>query len=54
MKKAVLAIVWHYCETDKGDKVRHQFCPPGSSSWYKYKKDLINGTNNYKKNINLP
>ena len=53
MKKAVLAIVWHCCETVKGDEVRHQFCPPGSSSWCKYKKDLINGTNNYKKNINL-
>ena len=40
MKGAVLTIVRRCCKTNEGDEVRHQFCPPGSSSWCKYKKRL--------------
>ena len=54
MKKAVGAILWHCCDTDKDDEYRHQYCPPGTSSWCKFKRDKETNKNTYKKTINLP
>ena len=53
MKKSVGAILWH-CTGFKDNVFRHRFCPPGADSWCGFKKDEINGTNNYHSHINIP
>lgn len=36
MKKAVMSTYHHMCSTDENP--RHEYCPPGSDSWCKWRK----------------
>ena len=53
IKKAVGAILWHCTNYDDDDK-RYQYCPRDATSWCKYQKDKVAGTQTYKKTINIP
>jgi len=48
-EKIINSMQWHCCITDKGDDYRHRFCPPGETSWCKFKR-----SNQAKCSINLP
>ena len=46
MKKNIIAILHHNVESN--DLARqHRFCPPGESSWCKWKQDEATGTSTY-------
>ena len=53
MKKAVWAIL-HHCTAFEDNKYRHQFCPPGETTWCKWKFDQLKGTKTYKPHVNIP
>ena len=40
MKKAVMASLYHSIML-KDDKVRHQFCPSGDTSWCKFRRLMV-------------
>ena len=53
LQKAFGAVLYHYSESsDHHD--RHQFCPPGGSSWCKYQVDIANNTHQYVEKPGLP
>ena len=53
MKKAIGAVLWH--STDFGDdSYRHRFCPSGTTSWWKWKRDQAEGSKRYKGTVNIP
>ena len=53
MKKAVGAVLWH--STDFADeRYQHRFCPPGPSSWCKWKRNQGDSTKKYKQTIAIP
>ena len=53
MKIAIAAVLYHCCDSETVEK-RHQFCPISSESWYKYRKDMYNGTSFYKHKPGIP
>ena len=53
MKNAVGAILYH-CTDFSNEHFRHRLCPPGESSWCKWKVDQIKGTKTYKPHISIP
>ena len=53
MKKAVGAILWHSTNF-QDDNYRHRFCPSGTTSWCKWKKNQEEGSKKSKSTINLP
>ena len=52
MKDAVLATLFHVASSESENW--HSYCPPGTSSWCKFKKDQADITSNYKPGPGLP
>ena len=52
MKDAVLATLFHVASSES--KNWHSYCPPGTSSWCKFKKDQADVTSTYKPGPGLP
>ena len=53
MKKAIGAVLWHSTEfADKG--YQHRFCPSGTSSWCKWKRDQEDGAKKYRQTTSIP
>ena len=53
MKKAIGALLYHYCESNDPD-ARHMYCPRTADSWCKYQSDKITGKNTYKAKLSIP
>ena len=53
MKKNIIAILHHNVESNDPAK-QHRFCPPGESSWCKWKQDKATGTSTYSSGNCLP
>ena len=53
MKKAIGAVLWHSTEfADRG--YQHRFCPSGTSSWCKWKRDQEDGAKKYRQTTSIP
>ena len=50
MKKTIAPIINHCSENDSQEK-HHKYCP--SKSWYKFKTDIENGSNQYISVVNI-
>ena len=53
MKKSIIAILHHSSDISDNEK-RHMYCARTENSWCKWWLDKENGTQLYKKNLNLP
>ena len=53
MKKSIIAIL-HHSSAIEDDDEHHKYCPRTNTSWCKWWLDKMNGTDTYKKNLNLP
>ena len=53
MKKNIIATLHHSVKSQDPAK-QHRFCPPGESSWCKWKQDAASGTSTYKDDDCLP
>lgn len=52
MKKNIIAILHHCVKSDSAKQ--HRFCPPGESSWCRWRQDEATGTSTYKDHDCLP
>ena len=52
MQNAIMAIWKHYRSTD--DDPKHELCPPGSSSWCGYQRDLARHSKEFNHDNSLP